>query len=79
MLIKPLLRGILLLALIVLPACQTKSLAASSEIDRADFVRRVDACRALKPQLVSRADTLETINAAVAADAAWQSFCSGDH
>jgi hypothetical protein len=45
-------------------------------IEDADFVRRADACRALKPQQVSRSDTVETINAAVAADAAWQAFCN---
>jgi hypothetical protein len=46
-------------------------------IESADFVTRADACRALKPQQVSRQDTVETINAAVAADAAYRSFCQG--
>jgi len=46
-------------------------------IEDANFVRRADACRALKPHQVSRNDTLETINAAAAADAAYQSFCKG--
>jgi len=74
---KLLLPAMLLLCILMVTACQTKSPTASSVIESADFVTRADACRALKPQQVSRQDTVETINAAVAADAAYRSFCQG--
>lgn len=63
-------------ALELLISCQTPAqLTASSAIKDADLVSRKAACEALKPQQVSRQDTVETINAAVAADARYQSFC----
>ena len=68
---------LLLLSCLTLPGWLSKPSAVSSAIEGADFVRRADACRALKPFQVSRSDTIETINAAVAQLAAYDAFCGG--
>lgn len=67
----------IVLGALILSACQTPAqLSATSAVKDADLVSRKAACEALRPQQVSRTDTIETINAAVAADARYQSFCS---
>ena len=67
--------AVTLLALPVLTACQTTSPPESSEILEADLVPRAVACQELRPFKIHSEDTVETIQAAVDADAAWSAFC----
>ena len=62
------------LILILLTACQTKSPPASFVIEQADLVPRSEACRAFRPERISRQSPPELINYVVAADAAWVAF-----
>lgn len=80
---KLFLPAIILLACLMLPACQQTLPRGSSTTDgpelirEADLVPRDEACRALQPATISRESNAELINYVVAADAAWMSFCKG--